>query len=415
MDTVRITTMGDIDHGKSTLIGRLFLDSKKIFIDQMQSIEKASKKTGEEFNLALVADGLKSEREQGITIDVAYKYFSTPKRRFILSDNPGHKQYTKNMVTGASNANIAILILDSRQGLTEQARRHTFIAGLLQIPHIIVCVNKIDLSNYSEEAFEKIKKEFEEFAYKLELKDIHFVPISALKGDNVVEKSQSMKWYNGPTLLYLLENMYVRGDEDFRDCRLPIQGVIRVSESLIHGRIGEYRAYAGRIAGGVLKVGDKVKVLPSGFESEIRSINLFERQIKEAGPKASVSVQLKDELDIGRGDMIVRATNVPQISQEIDIMLCWLNPSPLDPTKKYLVKHTSKLTKCIIQNIIHKIDINTLHRDESKTIGINEIARIIIRTNSPLFFDSYAKNRTTGSLILIDEQTNETVAAGMIR
>jgi len=415
MDTVRIATMGSVDHGKSTLIGRLFLDSKKIFIDQLQAIERASKKTGEDFNLALIADGLKAEREQGITIDVAYKYFTTPKRRFILSDNPGHQQYTKNMVTGASNANIALMIVDARQGITEQTKRHTFLAGLLQIPHIIVCINKVDLFDYSEEAYDKIKKEFEDFAYKLDIKDIHFIPISALHGDNVVEKSQKMLWYNGPTLLYLLENIYIKGDEDFRDCRFPVQGVIRVPENKLQGRIGEYRAYAGRVAGGVFKIGDKVKILPSGFESEIKSIDTFDGQKKEAGPKSSISIQLKDEIDIGRGDMIVRNTNIPNICQDLDLMVCWLNPEKLDSTKKYLIKHTTRLTKCIIQEVVHKIDINTLHRDNSKEIGINDIARIKIRTNHPLFFDSYSKNRNTGSLIIIDELTNETLAAGMIR
>ncbi len=416
MEILRIATMGSVDHGKSTLIGRLFLDSKKIFIDQLYSIATASKKMGEEFNLALIADGLKAEREQGITIDVAYKYFSTPKRRFILADNPGHVQYTKNMITGASNANVSLIIIDARQGMTEQTRRHAFISGLLQIPHVVVCINKMDIVGYDKSIFDNIKKEFEDFAFKMDVKDVHFIPISALNGDNVISKSDKMQWYEGPTLLYILENLYVRSDEDFRDCRFPVQGVIRVGENQFNGRIGEHRAYAGRIASGVFKIGDEVKVLPSGFESRIKRIDTFNGLLEEAGPKMSVSIQLDDEIDIGRGDMIVRKTNLPSIGQDIDMIVCWLNVNKLDLNRKYLVKHTTRLTKCIIQDIVYKVDINTLNRDlNNKEIGINDIARIKIRTNHPLLYDSFSKNRVTGCLILIDELTNETVAAGMIR
>jgi sulfate adenylyltransferase subunit 1 len=416
MEILRISTIGSVDHGKSTLIGRLFLDSKKIFVDQVQSIEKASKKLGEEFNLALVADGLKAEREQGITIDVAHKYFSTPNRRFILADTPGHVQYTRNMVTGASNSNAALIIIDANEGITEQTKRHIFISGLLQIPHLIVCVNKMDLLNYNQEVFNRIKREFEDFAFKIDIKDIHFIPISALHGDNVTSHSKNMPWYQGPSLLYLMENIYTRSDEDFRDCRFPVQGVIRISENKNPLRREEHRSYAGRIAGGVFKVGDKIRVLPSGFESKIKNISTFDGNLQKAGPKMSVALELEDDIDISRGDMIVRSTNLPLISQDIDLMICWLNPIKLDPARKYLVKHTTKLTKCLIQEIVYKIDINTLDRNlKDKEIGMNDIARIKIRTNNPLFFDSYTKNKITGSLILIDEQTNETIAAGMIR
>ena len=416
MEILRISTVGSVDHGKSTLIGRLFLDSKRIFQDQVQAIEKASKKMGEEFNLALVADGLKAEREQGITIDVAHKYFSTPNRRFILADTPGHVQYTRNMITGASNSNATLIIIDAKEGITEQTKRHTFLSGLLQIPHLIVCINKMDLSNYSQDVFEKIKKEFEDFAFKIDVKDIHFIPISALHGDNVISKSNKTPWYQGPSLLYLLENIYTRSDEDFRDCRFPVQGVIRISENKNPFKKEEHRSYAGRVAGGIFEVGDKIKVLPSGFESKIKNISTFDGSLRKAEPKMSVALELEDDIDISRGDMIVRSANIPNISQDIDLMVCWLNPTKLDPTKKYLVKHTTKLTKCFIQEIVYKIDINTLDRNlKDKEIGMNEIARIKIRTNHPLFYDPYTKNKITGSLILIDEQTNETVAAGMIR
>jgi len=416
MEILRISTVGSVDHGKSTLIGRLFLDSKKIFIDQMQSIERLSKKSGEEFNLALVADGLKAEREQGITIDVAHKYFSTPKRRFILADNPGHFQYTKNMVTGASNSNATLIIIDAREGITEQAKRHIFISGLLQIPHLIVCVNKMDLLDYKQEAFNKIKEDFEGFSFRMDVKDVHFIPISALKGDNVIAKSDKMPWYDGPSLLYLLENIYTKSDEDFRDCRFPVQGVIRIPENKISGAIGDYRGYAGRVASGIFEVGDKVRVIPSGFESKIKSIITFDGKLQKAGPKESVAIELENDIDVSRGDMIVRSANIPIISQDIDMIVCWLSQNKLDTGKRYLVRHTTKLTKCFIQEIVYKVDINTLDRNlKDKDIGMNDIARMKIRTNHPLCYDSYQKNRSTGCLILIDEQTNETVAAGMIR
>jgi sulfate adenylyltransferase subunit 1 len=412
MELLRFSTAGSVDDGKSTLIGRLLYDSKSIFEDQYEAIEESSRKKGEEqVNLALLTDGLRSEREQGITIDVAYRYFATPKRKFIIADTPGHIQYTRNMVTGASTSNLSIILIDARKGIIEQTHRHTFIASLLGIPHVVFCINKMDLVNYSEEVFQRIKKETEAFASKLEVKDVHFIPISALKGDNVVNRSEKMDWYKGSTLMYLLENIHIGSDHNHIDCRFPVQYVIRPQKTEFH----DYRGYAGRIAGGIYKPGDKVVALPSGFTSTIKSIDTMEGSVEEAFAPMSVSITLEDEIDISRGDMIVRENNQPTVSQDIEVMLCWLNEKPLQERGKYALKHTSNDVRCVVKDIRYKMDINSLHRlEEDKKIEMNDIARVSLRTTKPLFFDSYKKNRVTGSLILIDEGTNETVGAGMI-
>jgi len=412
MELLRFTTAGSVDDGKSTLIGRLLYDSKTLFNDQIENVEKVSQQRGENLNLALLMDGLKAEREQGITIDVAYRYFATPVRKFIIADTPGHVQYTRNMVTGASTANLAIILVDARNGVVEQTHRHIFIASLLGIPHFMICINKMDLVDFKEEVYNKIKNEIKDFVTKLNVKDIYFIPISAILGDNVVDESENMDWYKGPTLLYLLENIHIGSDENLIDCRFPVQYVIRPRDDKFH----DYRGYAGKIESGVFKPGDKVDVLPSGFTTTIKSIENQNGKVDEAFPPMSVSIQLEDDLDISRGDMIVRENNIPTIRQDIDLMVCWMNKKKLHPNSKYVVRHTTKETKCIVKEINYKIDINTLHRiQDAKELGLNDIGRIRIRTAQPLYFDSYRKNRATGSLILIDENTNETVAAGMIR
>jgi len=412
MKLLRFTTAGSVDDGKSTLIGRLLYDSKAIFEDQMDILEETSKQRGEDgINLALLTDGLRSEREQGITIDVAYRYFATPKRKFIIADTPGHIQYTRNMVTGASTANLAILLVDARHGVIEQTKRHAFIASLLQIPHIAVCINKMDLVNYKMEAFEKIKSDFQNFSAKLEIKDIHFIPISALHGDNVVDRSENMNWYEGSTLMHLLENIHIGSDHNHVDCRFPVQFVIR-PQSKEHP---DYRGYSGRIEGGVFKKGDEITVLPSGFSSRIKSIDTFDGPVKEAFSPMSVCMTLEDDIDISRGDMLVRENNQPTAEQDINLMICWMNERKMVHRGKYTIRHTTQTARCIIKEVKYKIDINTLHRnEEDKEIGLNDIGRISLRTTKPLFFDSYRRNRNTGSVILIDEATNETVAAGMI-
>jgi sulfate adenylyltransferase subunit 1 len=411
-ELLRFTTAGSVDDGKSTLIGRLLYDSKSIFEDQYEAVRETSERRGEEgVNLALLTDGLKSEREQGITIDVAYRYFATPKRKFIIADTPGHIQYTRNMVTGASTANVALILIDARKGVLEQTRRHAFIASLLQIPHIVVCINKMDLVDYDEATYERIKQEFEEFSYKLDVKDVHFIPISALNGDNVVDKSESMPWYGGSTLLYYLENVHIGSDHNFIDARFPVQYVIRPYRDEFH----DYRGYAGRIAGGVFKKGDKVMLLPSGFTSTIAKIDTYDGEVEEAYPPMSATLLLEDDLDLSRGDMIVRENNQPEVEQDLEAMICWFNERPIQPRGKYAILHTTQQARCIIKEIRYKLDINTLHRnEEDKSVGMNDIARIVVRTTKPLFFDSYRKNRITGSIILVDEGTNETVGAGMI-
>ncbi len=412
MELLRFTTAGSVDDGKSTLIGRLLYDSKAIFEDQMDAIERSSKKKGEEtVNLALLTDGLRAEREQGITIDVAYRYFATPKRKFIIADTPGHVQYTRNMVTGASTANLAIILVDARNGVVEQTLRHSYIASLLQIPHIVVCVNKMDLVDYSEEAYEKIRKQFMSFAPKLDVNDIRFIPISALVGDNVVNRSEKMTWYDGATLMYTLENIYIGSDQNHIDGRFPIQYVVRPQSKEFH----DYRGYAGKIEGGIFNVGDEVTVLPNELSTKIKSIDFFTKSLKSAAKPQSVTITLENEIDISRGDMIVKKNNQPRVSQEVDLMICWFNEKPMLPNGKYAIKHTSRDARCMIKNVTYKVNVNTLDKDfDNKKVEMNDIARISIKTTVPLFFDSYRKNRNTGSLIIIDEGTNETLAAGMI-
>ncbi|MCD4730843.1 MAG: sulfate adenylyltransferase subunit CysN [Bacteroidales bacterium] len=412
MELLRFTTAGSVDDGKSTLIGRLLYDSKSIFEDQLEEVKKASiRKGNEQINLALLTDGLRAEREQGITIDVAYRYFATPKRKFIIADTPGHVQYTRNMVTGASTANAAIILIDARNGVTEQTYRHSYISSLLQIPHLVVCVNKMDLVDYKEEVYEEIKEQFSAFASKLAVKDIRYVPISALKGDNVVEHSKKTPWYGGGTLRYILENIHVGSDLNHIDPRFPVQYVIRPESEKYH----DYRGYAGRVAGGVFRKGDKVMVLPSGFVTTIESIDVFEEELKEAYPPMSVTMRLGDDLDLSRGDMIVKENNVPQIEQDLDVMVCWMNEKPLLPRTKYHLKHTTNDVKCMVKEIKYKVDVNTLSRiEDGQELKMNEIARVSLRTTRPLFFDSYRKNRQTGSIILIDEGTNFTMGVGMI-
>ena len=412
MELLRFSTAGSVDDGKSTLIGRLLYDSKSIFQDQMDAIEAASAKRGEEYvNLALLTDGLRAEREQGITIDVAYRYFSTPKRKFIIADTPGHLQYTRNMVTGASTANLAIILVDARKGIIEQTYRHSYIASLLQIPHIMVCINKMDLVDWDEKTFDRIVHEYKAFASKLDIKDVHFLPISALAGDNVVHRSVNMPWYQGPTLMYLLETIHIGSDLNHIDARFPVQYVIRPMKNNYH----DFRGYAGRIAGGVFRVGDKIKALPSGFSSKIKSIVTMDGDLQEAFAPQSVTITLEDEIDISRGDMLVRENNMPQVEQEFDVMLCWMNEKKMVPRGKYILRHTSRECKCMIKETKYKLNINTLQRlEEDLELGLNDIGRVTIRTTVPLFFDSYRKNRITGSIILVDEATNETVAAGMI-
>lgn len=412
MELLRFTTAGSVDDGKSTLIGRLLFDSKSIFEDQLEQVASSSKRRGlSHTDLALLTDGLKDEREQGITIDVAYRYFATPKRKFIIADTPGHIQYTRNMVTGASTANLALILIDARKGLVEQTCRHSFIASLLQIPHITVCINKMDLVDYSEEVFENIKSEYEDFAAKLDVKDIRFIPISALNGDNVVNKSENMPWYKGSTLLYTLENIHIASDHNHIDCRFPVQTVLRPKSDKYH----DYRGYAGRIAGGVFKKGDSVTVLPSGFTSTIKNIHLMEEEIQEAFAPMSVAMTLEDDIDIGRGDMIVREGNQPIVAQDIDVMLCWFSSNGPQVRSKYTLFHTTNEVKAMVKEIHYKLDINTLHRQqEYDRISLNDIIKVSLRTTKPLLFDGYRKNRSTGAIILIDESTNETVAAGMI-
>ena len=412
MELLRFTTAGSVDDGKSTLIGRLLYDSKSIFQDQIDELQRASDLKGDEtINLALLTDGLRAEREQGITIDVAYRYFSTPKRKFIIADTPGHIQYKRNMVTGASTANLAIILVDARHGVVEQTLRHAFIASLLKIPHIAICINKMDLVNYSQEVFEKIKKDFEAFSSKLDIQDIHYIPISALKGDNVVYRSEKMNWYQGLTLMYLLETIHIASDTNHIDSRFAVQYVIRPQTEEYH----DYRGYAGRIAGGIYRPGEEVMVLPSGFTTKIKSVDTFDGPVKEAFAPMSVTIVLEDNIDISRGDMIVRVNNQPKVSQDIEMMMCWMHEKKMIPGGKYAIMHTTKSAKCMVKEVKYKMNINTLSRiEDDKSIGLNDIARVSLRTTQPLFYDSYKTNRITGSVILIDEATNETVAAGMI-
>ena len=415
MDMLRFTTAGSVDDGKSTLIGRLFHDTKSIFEDQLEAIEQSSKKRGDEnINLALLTDGLRAEREQGITIDVAYRYFATPKRKFIIADTPGHIQYTRNMVTGASTANLALILVDARNGVVEQTRRHSFIADLLGIKHIAVCINKMDLVNYEEDAYEKVLRQFSEFASRLEnVSELTFIPLSALKGDNVVERSDNMPWYKGAPLLYHLENVYVGSDANHVDARFPVQWVIRPHSDRHH----DFRGFAGRVAGGVFKLGDEITALPSGFTTKISKIMLGEKEIEEAFFPQSVTIQLEDEIDISRGDMLVKPNNQPNSSQDLDARICWFSGSKkLTQGGKYLIKHTTKTVQAMISEITYKVDVNSLRKNEEDIeFNMNDIGRIKFRTSEPVFYDTYRRNRNTGSFILIDPFTHQTLAAGMLR
>lgn len=412
MDILRFTTAGSVDDGKSTLIGRLLYDSKSIFEDQLDAIKRTSEKKGlSHIDLSLLTDGLKDEREQGITIDVAYRYFSTPKRKFIIADTPGHIQYTRNMVTGASTANMALILVDARKGVIEQTRRHSFIASLLQIPHVVVCVNKMDLVDYKQEVFDSIVNDYRDFAAKLDIQDFHFIPISALHGDNVVNRSANMDWYQGATLLYTLENTQVASDINHLDARFPVQTVIRPHSNEQH----DFRGYAGRLVSGILRKGDEVAVLPSGLTSRIKAVYNPAKECEEVFAPQSITVELEDDIDISRGDVIVKVNNQPQSSQDIEAMICWLDVSFMQRGKKFLLRHTTKESRAIVKEIVYKVDITNLQRLEGEAqLRTNDIARVKLRTTTPLHFDPYRKNRSTGSFILVDEATHNTVAAGMI-
>lgn len=415
MDLLRFSTAGSVDDGKSTLIGRLFHDTKAIFEDQLEAIEKTSKQRGDEnINLALLTDGLRAEREQGITIDVAYRYFATPRRKFIIADTPGHIQYTRNMVTGASTANLALILIDARNGVVEQTRRHAFIADLLGIKHVAVCINKMDLVGYDEEVYGKVLQQFMEFSSRLEnLTELTFIPISALKGDNVVDRSENMAWYKGPPLLYHLENVYVGSDANHIDARFPVQWVIRPHSDKHH----DFRGFAGRVAGGVFKTGDEVVVLPSGFSTSIKKILLADQEIKEAFYPQSVTILLEDEIDVSRGDMLVKPNNQPTSSQDLEARICWFSSTKkLRSGTKCLFRHTTQEVQALVSDIRYKVDVNSLRKKEDDTeFGMNDIGRISLRTSSPIFYDSYRRNRNTGSFILVDPFSNETLAAGMLR
>jgi bifunctional enzyme CysN/CysC len=412
MDLLRFSTAGSVDDGKSTLIGRLLYDSKSIFTDQLEAVERTSRERGDDYtDLALLTDGLRAEREQGITIDVAYRYFATPRRGFIIADTPGHIQYTRNMVTGSSTANLSIVLVDARKGLIEQSRRHAFIVSLLRVPHLVLAVNKMDLVGWSQEVFEEIAADFSNFATKLEIPDLTTIPMSALHGDNIVTRSENMAWYEGPSLLHHLEHVHIASDRNLVDVRFPVQYVIR-PQSNSHV---DYRGYAGQVAGGVLKAGDEVMVLPSGFTSTIASIETADGPVAEAFPPMSVTVRLTDELDVSRGDMICRPHNHPAVAQDIDAMVCWMAEEPLAPGQKLAVKHTTRSARALVKELQYRLDVNTLHRDESaSSLGLNDVGRVRLRTTVPLLADEYRRNRQTGGFILIDELTNRTVGAGMI-
>ncbi len=416
MDILRLATAGSVDDGKSTLIGRLLFDSKAIFEDQLASVERTSKERGEDYtNLALLTDGLRAEREQGITIDVAYRYFATPKRKFIIADTPGHIQYTRNMVTGASTADLAVVLVDARNGLTEQSRRHAFLATLLKVPHLVLAVNKMDLVGYDNAAFDRIAEEFAAFATKLEIGDLTFIPISALHGDNVVERSANMPWYDGPSLLHHLEHLHIASDRNLIDVRFPVQYVIRPHQAT-DPDLHDYRGYAGQVAGGVLKPGDEVMHLPSGLTSTIERIDGPHGPVDEAYPPMSVTLLLGSDIDISRGDMICRPGNQPQVTQDVQAMVCWMaDAPPLTPRSRLVVKHTTRTVKAVVRDIAYRLDVNTLHRDESaQSLGLNEIGRVSLRLTQPVFCDPYSRNRITGGMILIDESTSATVGAAMI-
>jgi bifunctional enzyme CysN/CysC len=413
MDILRFATAGSVDDGKSTLIGRLLYDTKTVFADQIEAVERVSKERGEDHvNLALLTDGLRAEREQGITIDVAYRYFATPKRKFIIADTPGHIQYTRNMVTGASTADLALVLVDARNGIVEQSRRHAFLATLLEVPHLVLCVNKMDLVDYSEEVFNRIHDEFTAFATKLHVPDLTVIPVSALKGDNVVTRSADMPWYDGPSLLHHLEHVHVASDRNLIDVRFPVQYVIRPQSDAWH----DYRGYAGQVASGVLKPGDDVMVLPSGLTTRIAAIDTADGPVEEAYAPMSVTVRLADDLDVSRGDLICRPHNAPRAAQNLDAMICWMDErASLRVGRKYVIKQTTRTARTVVKDLQYRLDVNTLHRDEQvESLSLNEIGRVRLRSTAPLMVDEYSRNRATGGFVLIDENTNRTVAAGMI-
>ena len=413
MEMLRLATAGSVDDGKSTLIGRLLYDTKSIFEDQLESVERTSRQRGEEYtNLALLTDGLRAEREQGITIDVAYRYFTTPRRKFIIADTPGHIQYTRNMVTGASTANVALILVDARKGVLEQSRRHAFLASLLRVPHLVLCVNKMDLVDYDRAIFESIRDEFKDFAAKLDINDLTTVPVSALNGDNVVTRSPNMTWYEGTSLLHYLEDLHIASDRNLIDVRFPVQYVVRPMHNAFH----DYRGYAGTVAAGVLKAGDEVMVLPSGLTSTVESVDTFGGSVDEAFPPMSVTVRLTDDLDISRGDMLCRPHNVPAVGQDIEAMVAWMTDQPkLRPGQLLSLKHTTRQVRAKVMDLQYRINVTTLHRHEGVPhLGLNEIGRVRLRTTQPLFFDEYRRNRVTGSFILVDEASGTTAGAGMI-
>jgi bifunctional enzyme CysN/CysC len=411
-ELLRFATAGSVDDGKSTLIGRLLYDSKQIFEDQYEAVERVSLARGDEYvNLALLTDGLRAEREQGITIDVAYRYFATPKRKFIIADTPGHVQYTRNMVTGASTADLALILVDARKGVLEQSRRHAFIASLLRIPHLVLCVNKMDLVDYDQDVFESIKEDFRSFAMKLDVPDLAFVPLSALHGDNIVHRSTVMDWYEGSSLLHHLEEVHIASDRNLIDVRFPVQYVIRPMSNSHH----DYRGYAGQVLGGVIKPGDEVVVLPSGFTSTIASIDTHDGPVQEAFPPMSVTITLADDIDVSRGDMICRVHNRPTAGQDIDAMICWMSDRPLQRGAKLAIKHTTRWGRALVKDLAYELDVNTLHRNEEpSSLTLNQLGRVRVRTTVPLLYDDYRRNRSTGSFILVDEASHETMAAGMI-
>jgi bifunctional enzyme CysN/CysC len=411
-DLLRLTTAGSVDDGKSTLIGRLLYDAKSLFEDQIEAVERTSTRWGFDYvNLALLTDGLRAEREQGITIDVAYRYFATPRRKFIIADTPGHVQYTRNMVTGASTADLALILVDARKGLTEQSRRHAVVANLLRIPHLVVCINKMDLVDWDQAAFEAIKDDFRSFASRFDVTDIVFIPACALHGDNVVERSANMAWYHGTPLLHHLEEVHIASDRNLVDVRFPVQYVIRPHNDTHH----DYRGYAGQLAAGVLRVGDEVVVQPSGLTSKVAAIDTYDGPVDEAYPPMSVTVRLEDDIDISRGDMLCRPHNQPTVGQDIEAMVCWLTDRPLQPNGRYALKHTTRTARAVVKDLRYRLDINTLHRDEECTgLGLNEMGRVHLRVTAPLMFDDYRRDRATGSFILVDETTNATAGAGMI-
>jgi bifunctional enzyme CysN/CysC len=412
MELLRVATAGSVDDGKSTLIGRLLYDTKSIFTDQLEAVERTSQQRGDEYtNLALLTDGLRAEREQGITIDVAYRYFATPRRKFIIADTPGHIQYTRNMVTGASTANAALILIDARKGVLEQSRRHAFLASLLRVPHLVLCVNKMDLVDYDQGVFDAITDEFRNFAAKLDVGDLTMIPVSALAGDNVVSRSANMLWYEGTSLLHHMEELHIASDRNLIDARFPVQYVIRP----FSGSKLDYRGYAGQVAGGIFKPGDDVVVLPAGLPSRIAAIETMDGPVAEAFAPMSVTIRLEDDIDISRGDMICRPHNQPAVSQDVEAMVCWMADEPMRPGAKYAIKHTTRNARALVKDLRYRLDINSLHRDETATgLALNEIGRLQLRATAPLFTDPYRVNRTTGSFILIDEGTNATVGGGMV-